>query len=92
MKLLEYQAKSILSKYGIPIQKGFVIDSLDGVNEKLKTLAFPVVIKVQVQIGGRGKAGGIRFADSPQEAQELCKEMLGMDIRGFSAKELLILE
>jgi succinyl-CoA synthetase beta subunit len=77
-----------------------VIDSPEGVEEKINAagLTFPVVIKAQVQIGGRGKAGGVKFADSPAEAAKLiCGEslgggMLGMDIRGFKANELLVVE
>ena len=92
MKLLEYQAKSIFGTYGIPIQKGFVIDSMEGFQEKLTGISLPVVIKAQVQTGGRGKAGGIKFADGPEEAQALCAKMLGIDIRGFRADEILVLE
>jgi succinyl-CoA synthetase beta subunit len=94
MKLLEYQAKALFEKYGIPIQKGIVVDALEGADEKIRAagLRFPVVIKAQVQIGGRGKAGGVKFADTPEEALKRCGEMLGMDIRGFRANELLVVE
>jgi succinyl-CoA synthetase beta subunit len=104
MKLLEYQAKAVFEKYSVPIQKGIVINSPDAVEEKISAagLHFPVVIKAQVQIGGRGKAGGVQFAGSPAEAARLInggapgKEpgngMLGMDIRGFKARELLVVE
>lgn len=94
MKLLEYQAKAVFEKYGIPIQKGIVVDAVEGADEKIRAadLRFPVVIKAQVQIGGRGKAGGVKFADTPEEASKLCGEMLGMDIRGLTAKELLVVE
>lgn len=94
MKLLEYQANSLFAKFDIPAQKGIVLDSPEGLDEKLRNaaLTYPVVIKAQVQIGGRGKAGGVRFADTPETAAGLCKEMLGMDIRGYTARELLILE
>jgi succinyl-CoA synthetase beta subunit len=94
MKLLEYQAKAVFEKYGIPIQKGIVVDAAEGADEKIRAadLRFPVVIKAQVQIGGRGKAGGVKFADTPEEAAKLCGEMLGMNIRGLTAKELLVVE
>ncbi|MDR1586752.1 MAG: ADP-forming succinate--CoA ligase subunit beta [Treponema sp.] len=94
MKLLEYQAKILFEKYGIPIQKGVVIDAAEGADEKIRAadLQFPVVIKAQVQIGGRGKAGGVQFACNTEEAAKLCDKMLGMDIRGFTANELLVLE
>lgn len=94
MKLLEYKAKEIMEKFDIPTMKGVVIDSADGIPEKIKEadLAYPVVVKVQVQIGGRGKAGGVQFAQDAQEATGLCEKMLGMDIRGFAANELMIVE
>ena len=94
MKLLEYQAKAVFERYGIPVQKGVVIDAREGAEAKIRAadLRFPVVIKAQVEIGGRGKAGGVKFADTPEDAGKLCEEMLGMDIRGFTAKELLVVE
>ncbi|MDR2767135.1 MAG: acetate--CoA ligase family protein [Treponema sp.] len=97
MKLLEYQAASLFEKHGVPIQKGVVIDSAAlaaGAVKKIEEagLAFPVVIKAQVQIGGRGKAGGVKFAENAEEAEKLCARMLGMDIRGFKVKELLVVE
>ena len=94
MKLLEYQAMAVFEKYGIPIQKHVVIDEKEKITEKIQSvnLTFPVAIKAQVQIGGRGKAGGVMFANNIGEAVNLCKEMLGMDIRGFTAKELMIVE
>ncbi|MEI6100562.1 MAG: ATP-grasp domain-containing protein [Eubacteriales bacterium] len=94
MKLLEYKAKEIMEQFGIPTMKGVVIDSLTGIPEKIKdaNLKYPVVIKAQVQIGGRGKAGGIQFAANAQEATDLCKKMLHMDIRGLKANQLMIVE
>ncbi|MDR1506284.1 MAG: ADP-forming succinate--CoA ligase subunit beta [Treponema sp.] len=94
MKLLEYQAKELFGKYGIPAQKGVVVDSANGAAQKISAanLKFPVVVKAQVQIGGRGKAGGVRFADTPDEAAKLCGEMLGMNIRGLVTKQLLVVE
>jgi succinyl-CoA synthetase beta subunit len=94
MKLLEYQASGIMDKYAVPIQKGIVIDAREGTADKIKNagLHFPVVVKAQVQIGGRGKAGGVKFANTVEEAAKLCGEMLGMDIRGLKANELLVIE
>ncbi len=94
MKLLEYQAKEIMEKFGVPTMKGIVIDELEGIPEKIETacLQYPVVIKAQVQIGGRGKAGGVKFAENAQQAADLCKQMLHMDIRGYSANQLMIVE
>ncbi|MDR2552366.1 MAG: ADP-forming succinate--CoA ligase subunit beta [Treponema sp.] len=94
MKLLEYQAKEIFAQYGLPIQKGVVVSAAGGAEEKIRTagLSFPAVLKAQVQIGGRGKAGGVKFADTVEEAVSLSKAMLGMDIRGLRANEILVLE
>jgi succinyl-CoA synthetase beta subunit len=94
MKLLEYQAKAVMGQVGIPTMKGTVIEDASGIADKIKAagLSYPVAIKAQVQIGGRGKAGGVQFAESAAEADELCKKMLGMDIRGLKANQLLVVE
>jgi succinyl-CoA synthetase beta subunit len=94
MKLLEYQAKAVMEEFGIPVMKGLVIDSAGGVPQKIRDagLSYPVVIKAQVQIGGRGKAGGVKTAENAAEAEELSGRMLGMNIRGLEARELLIVE
>jgi len=94
LKLLEYQAKELFGKYGLTVKKGCVVDELATITEKIKAagLQYPVVIKAQVQIGGRGKAGGVQFADSEAEAVARAQELLFKDIRGLTAKELLIVE
>ena len=94
MKLLEYQAREIFQKFDIPVKNGLVIDSLEGIPEKIAAanLTYPVVIKVQVQIGGRGKAGGVKFANNAEEAVEIAKKLYKMDVRGYIANQLLIVE
>lgn len=94
MKLLEYQAKELFAKYGLPVQRGCVVDTLATIPAQVEAagLSYPVVIKAQVQIGGRGKAGGIQFADTQAEAIARAQELLGKDIRGYKANELLIVE
>lgn len=94
MDLLEYKAQEIFAKYDVPIMKNTVIDSAEGIAEKIveANLSYPVVVKAQVQIGGRGKAGGIKFADTPEEASDRAKEILYMNIRGHIAKQLMIVE
>ncbi|MBI3997618.1 MAG: acetate--CoA ligase family protein, partial [Armatimonadetes bacterium] len=90
MKLHEYQAKEIFASYGIPVQKGTVIEGpeeIDGL-----TLTYPVVLKAQVLVGGRGKAGGITLAATPAEAREKAAQILGMDIRGERVRRLLVAE
>jgi succinyl-CoA synthetase beta subunit len=94
MKLLEYQAKTVLEQYDVPIKKGIVIDEAAGAAAMIQAAKFvyPVVLKAQVQIGGRGKAGGVKFAETPEQAAELCGTMLGMDIRGLKANQIMIVE
>jgi succinyl-CoA synthetase beta subunit len=94
MKLLEYQARTLMEKFGIPVKRHLVIDGIPGIAERIRNagLVYPLVIKAQVQTGGRGKAGGVQFAESEDEAVKLCEKMLHMDIRGFRADELMISE
>jgi succinyl-CoA synthetase beta subunit len=92
MDLMEYKAKELFDKYGIPVKKGIVIDDLDGLTSKSSALTFPLVVKAQVQIGGRGKAGGIKFAENADELLEACQSILGMDIKGHIVKKLMIVE
>ncbi len=90
MKLHEYQAKALFARYGIPTQRGAVItrpEDLDGLE-----LRYPVVVKAQVLVGGRGKAGGIRLASTPAEAQQHARAILGMSIKGEVVRRLLVAE
>ena len=70
MKLLEYEAKEYFKKYGIPTPAGKMVTSPEGAKEYTAELGKPVVIKVQLPVGGRGKAGGVKFADTPEEVAE----------------------
>jgi succinyl-CoA synthetase beta subunit len=90
MKLHEFQAKEVFKAYGIPIQKGTVIERADQIDEV--ALKYPVVLKAQVLVGGRGKAGGIKLAKDATEAQEKARAILGMDIKGEKVKRLLVAE
>ncbi|HIT65756.1 MAG TPA: ADP-forming succinate--CoA ligase subunit beta [Candidatus Merdisoma merdipullorum] len=94
MKLLEYKAKELFDKYGVPTMNGCVIDSSENMEEEIAKagLSYPVVVKAQVQIGGRGKAGGIRFADTPEEAKKHCEDLLFTELRGYKVNQLLIVE
>jgi len=94
MKLLEYQAKAVFDAYGIPTMKGIVLDNQEDVAAKIAAagLNYPVVLKAQVQIGGRGKAGGIQFAEDGKQAQEIVDRLLFSDLKGFRVKELLCVE
>ncbi len=90
MKLHEYQSKLIFAKYGIPIPKGRVAATADEAKQIAKELGSRVVIKSQVLVGGRGKAGGIRLAKSPDEAGELARQILAMEIKGLPVRKVLV--
>ncbi len=90
MKLHEFQAKEMFATYGIPTQKGLVIDDPAQVNSL--SLKYPVVLKAQVLVGGRGKAGGIKLAATPEEARVRAAAILGMDIKGERVRRLLVAE
>ena len=90
MKLHEYQSKQIFAKYGIPIPKGRVAATAREAEQVAEELGGRVVIKSQVLVGGRGKAGGIRLAKSPEEAEDLATEILGMEIKGLPVRKVLV--
>jgi len=90
VKIHEYQAKEILSRYGIPIQPGRVAHTPEEAEEIARELGGPVVIKAQVYVGGRGKAGGIQFGDTPEEARAAAAKVLGMDIKGLKVEKVLV--
>jgi len=92
MKLYEYMAKEYFSKYGIPTPAGQVADSPVRASEIAADIGRPVVIKSQVLTGGRGKAGGIKFADNPEDAAVVAGELVGADIRGFRVDRVLVEE
>jgi succinyl-CoA synthetase beta subunit len=90
MDLLEYQGKQLFAKHGVPVPDGRPASTVPEVVAAAEELGYPVVIKAQVQIGGRGKAGGIKLANDRAEAEEHAKAILGMDIRGFTVQELYV--
>ena len=90
MKLHEYQSKQIFSKYGIPIPKGRVAVTAQEAHQIAEELGGRVVIKSQVLVGGRGKAGGIRLANNPHEAEDLATHILAMDIKGLPVRKVLV--
>jgi succinyl-CoA synthetase beta subunit len=90
MKIHEYQAKDILSRYGIPVQPGRVATTPEQVEQIAREFGVPVVIKAQVYVGGRGKAGGIQFGDTPEQARESARRVLGMDIKGLTVEKVLV--
>jgi succinyl-CoA synthetase beta subunit len=92
MKIHEYQAKEIFRRYGIPIQAGEVATTAEEAKGIAEKLGKPVMIKAQVLVGGRGKAGGIKYAENPEKAFEFAKEILGMEIKGILVKKVLVTE
>src|SRR4030065_105566 len=90
MKLHEYQSKTIFAKYGIPIPKGRVAATSEEAKHIAQELGGRVVIKSQVLVGGRGKAGGIRLAKTPQEAEEVAGQILAMEIKGLPVRKVLV--
>ncbi|MCH7761394.1 ADP-forming succinate--CoA ligase subunit beta [candidate division TA06 bacterium] len=92
MKIHEYQAKEILRKFGLPIPPGEVARTPEEAESIAKKIEKPLVIKAQVHVGGRGKAGGIQFAKTPGEAKEVAAKILGMEIKGLRVKKVLVAE
>ena len=90
MKLHEYQSKLIFSKYGIPIPKGRVAATAEAARQIAQELGGRVVIKAQVLVGGRGKAGGIKVAKDATEAELLATQILRMEIKGLPVRKVLV--
>src|SRR5919206_4799170 len=90
MDLLEYQGRRLLARHGVPVPSGRPATSVDEAVEAAEAIGYPCVIKAQVQIGGRGKAGGIKVANNRNEAQEHASAIVGMDIRGFTVHEVWV--
>jgi succinyl-CoA synthetase beta subunit len=90
MDLLEYQGKQLFAKHGVTVPEGRPATSVQEAVEAAEGLRYPVVIKAQVLIGGRGKAGGIKLAKDRAEAEEHAQAILGMDIKGFTVHELYV--
>jgi succinyl-CoA synthetase beta subunit len=88
--LLEYQGKQLFAKHGVPVPEGRPADTVPTVVEAADELGYPVVIKAQVRIGKRGKAGGIKIANDRDEATRHAEAIIGMDIRGFRVHEVWV--
>ena len=84
MDLLEYQGKQLFARHGIPVPEGEPATKVDQAVAAAERIGYPVAVKAQVKIGGRGKAGGIKIAKDKAEAKEAASAILGMDIRGFT--------
>ena len=90
MKLHEYQSKRLFEKQGVPIPSGGVAATPQQAREIAKELGGRVIVKSQVLVGGRGKAGGIKLANDPEEAEAHAREILGMEIKGLPVRKVLV--
>jgi succinyl-CoA synthetase beta subunit len=90
MDLLEYQGKQLFARHGIPVPAGEPARSVDEAVAAAGRIGYPCAIKAQVQVGGRGKLGGIKFAADETQAREHAAAILGMDIKGLTVRELWI--
>ncbi len=90
MDLYEHQGKQLLARYGIPVSQGRLALTAEEARRAAAELGGPVVVKAQVLTGGRGKAGGVKLAENPEEAAARAGEILGLDIRGHRVERLWV--
>src|SRR6476659_10132701 len=90
MDLLEYQGKQLFAQFGIPVSEGRVARTPEEARAAAEELGGQVVVKAQVLTGGRGKAGGIKLAEDPADAEQKARDILGLDIRGHVVRTLWI--
>lgn len=90
--LFEYQARDLFEKYGVPVLKGIVADTPEGVRAAAEQLGGVTVVKAQVKVGGRGKAGGVKVAKTADDAEEAARAILGLDIKGHVVKRVMVAE
>lgn len=92
MKIHEYQARELFEKKGIPVPKGSLCKTADDVKDAAKRIGKPVVVKAQILVAGRGKAGGVKVATNPEEAYAIAKSMLGTKIKDILVTSVLVVE
>jgi succinyl-CoA synthetase beta subunit len=90
LDLYEYQGKQYFARFGIPVSAGATADSVEEALAAAESIGYPVTIKAQVQVGGRGKAGGVKLAFSRDEAELHARNILGLDIKGHIVKRLWV--
>lgn len=90
MNLMEYKARDLFAEAGLPVATGFTVDSIEELEQM--EIPLPAVIKAQVETGGRGKLGGVKLADTREEAISHAKNILGMDIKGHIVKKLMVVK
>ncbi|MFT4921958.1 MAG: succinyl-CoA synthetase beta subunit [Haloarculaceae archaeon] len=92
MRLHEYQAKEVYADAGIPTPASGLASTVDDAVSAAEEIGYPVAIKAQVHVGGRGKAGGIKLVENQQEAREAAEEIIGMDLKGYEVDRVLVEE
>src|ERR687891_666706 len=90
MKLQEYRSKEILAQHGVPLLAGEVATSPEEARAAAERIGGPVGVKAQVLVGGRGKAGGVKLAATPDEAARRASEIIGLDIKGVTVRTVLV--
>ena len=90
MDLFEYQARDLFEKYGVPVLPGIVADTPEQVRAAAEKLGGVTVVKAQVKAGGRGKAGGVKVAKTPADAEELSRGIFGLDIKGHTVTRVMV--
>ncbi|HNJ79203.1 MAG TPA: ADP-forming succinate--CoA ligase subunit beta, partial [Marmoricola sp.] len=90
MDLMEYQAKELFAKHGVPVTLGKTVETAEEAKAAAEEIGGVVVVKAQVKAGGRGKAGGVKLAKTPEEAEEHARNILGMQIKGLTVNRVLI--
>jgi succinyl-CoA synthetase beta subunit len=87
---MEYQAKELFARHGVPVTRGVVVESSEDAESAAEKLGGRVIVKAQVHTGGRGKAGGVKLAETPEQAMARAEEILGMDIKGHQVRRVLV--
>ena len=90
MDLFEYQARDLFESYGVPVLPGIIADTPEEVKAAAQKLGGVTVVKAQVKVGGRGLAGGVKVAKTPEDAEEAAKAILGLDIKGHTVKRVMV--
>ncbi len=90
MDLYEYQARDLFEKYEVPVLAGIIADTAEEAKAAAEKIGGVVVVKAQVKVGGRGKAGGVKVAKTPEEAYEAAQQILGLDIKGHVVKRVMV--
>jgi succinyl-CoA synthetase beta subunit len=88
--LFEYQARDLLASHGVPVLPGGVAETPEEAEAIAREIAQPVVVKAQVKVGGRGKAGGVKLADNPEDARARAQDILGLDIKGHITHKVMV--